>query len=312
MSSFYVALHAVGPMFLMLVTGVLVRKAKLLSDTELTHVNKVVFNVLFSAMMFRSAYACDFEASFDRKLLTFTLVGVLVLYALSVTTALLVTKDNRTRGAIVQALCRSNFVTMGLPVVSSIFGSEYLGNAAAMLSIVVPVFNILAIIALEIFRGGKVVVSHILRGVCKNPLVLGAIAGLALSALKIQLPEIISEAVADLAGSATPMALIVLGASFKLSTVKTQKWLLVLCVAGRLIVVPALALTIGALMGFRGVDFVILIAVYCSPCAVASYIMAQEMDSNVELSGNAVVLTSAFACVTMFCWIFLFRQLGMF
>ena len=312
MSSFYVALHAVGPMFLMLVTGVMVRRAKLLTDTELTHVNKVVFNVLFSAMMFQSAYACDFKASFDAKLLVFTLIGVLVLYALSVTTALAVTKDNRTRGAIVQALCRSNFVTMGLPVVSSIFGPEYLGNAAAMLSIVVPVFNILAIIALELFRGGHVAPGRILRSVCRNPLVLGAIAGLLLSALNIQLPEILSEAVADLAGSATPMALIVLGASFKLSTIKSQKWLLVLCVAGRLIAVPAIALTVGALLGFRGVDFVILIAVYCSPCAVASYIMAQEMDSNVELSGNAVVLTSAFACVTMFCWIFLFRQLGMF
>lgn len=263
-------------------------------------------------MMFQSAYACDFEASFDKKLLIFTLTGVLVLYALSVTTALLVTKDNRTRGAIVQALCRSNFVTMGLPVVSSIFGPEYLGNAAAMLSIVVPVFNILAIIALELFRGGHIAAGRIIRSVCKNPLVLGAVAGLLLSAVKVRLPEIITESIADLAGSATPMALIVLGASFKLSTIKTKKWLLLLCVAGRLIAVPALALTVGALMGFRGVDFVILIAVYCSPCAVASYIMAQEMDSDVELSGNAVVLTSAFACVTMFCWIFLFRQLGMF
>ena len=38
--------------------------------------------------------------------------------------------------------------------------------------------------------------------------------------------------------------------------------------------------------------------------------MAQQMDSDADLAGNCVVFTSALSCVTIFCWIVLFKELG--
>ena len=75
---------------------------------------------------------------------------------------------------------------------------------------------------------------------------------------------------------------------------------------------PAAALTVGALIGLRGVSFVTLIAVFASPTAVSSFTMAEQMDSNGQLAANAVVFSSALASLTMFCWIFLFKSLGTF
>ena len=66
------------------------------------------------------------------------------------------------------------------------------------------------------------------------------------------------------------------------------------------------------LLGFRGVDFVTLVSIFCTPCAVASFAMAQQMDSDAALAGNCVVFTSAFSCFTIFGWILLFKNLGMF
>lgn len=47
MESFFVALNAVLPMFIMLFIGFLVRKLKILQDSFLPQLNKIVFNVFF-------------------------------------------------------------------------------------------------------------------------------------------------------------------------------------------------------------------------------------------------------------------------
>ena len=39
--------------------------------------------------------------------------------------------------------------------------------------------------------------------------------------------------------------------------------------------------------------------------------MAQQMDSDFQLAGEAVVFTAAFGCITMFAWTFILKQLGM-
>ena len=77
--------------------------------------------------------------------------------------------------------------------------------------------------------------------------------------------------------------------------------------------VPAVMLTVAAyVFDFRGVEFVTLIAIFAAPCAVVSFAMAQQMGGDADLAGNCVVFTSALSCFTIFCWILLFKTLGIF
>ena len=94
--------------------------------------------------------------------------------------------------------------------------------------------------------------------------------------------------------------------------------LTVACV-GRLVVMPAIFLSLGALLGFRGVEFAALIGIFASSNAVAAFTMAQQMGGDAELAGDIVVTTSAASILTMFFWMFtifgwsfLFKSLGMF
>jgi len=48
-----------------------------------------------------------------------------------------------------------------------------------------------------------------------------------------------------------------------------------------------------------------------TPCAVASFAMAQQMDSDGELAGNCVIFSSALSCITMFLWVFITKNLGL-
>ena len=77
-----------------------------------------------------------------------------------------------------------------------------------------------------------------------------------------------------------------------------------------LISCAGVVLSSAALLGFRGVEFATLIGIFASPCAVAGFAMAQQMDSDAELAGNCVVFTTALSCLTLFGWIVLFHTLG--
>ena len=99
-------------------------------------------------------------------------------------------------------------------------------------------------------------------------------------AFNISLPETIDKTVSDIAAVATPLALIVLGASVTFDSIKGCSRNLIICIIARLVVVPALCLGTAALIGIRGVDFVSLIGLFASPSAVSSFTITQQLDSN--------------------------------
>lgn len=312
MNNFIVSIQAIIPMFCMMLVGLLVRKFKILNDEELPNINNLVFRVFLPLLMFTNIYDTRISNVFNTKLIIFVIAAIFLVYFGALAISLLIEKNNASRGAMIQAIYRSNFVIMGLPIVSNICGNNNLGMTAVMVCIVIPIYNVLAVITLETFRGGKIHFRKVLFGILSNPLIIGAVVGILAVLLKIQLPAIMDKTISEISAAATPMALIVLGASFRLSSINNCRRNLIISVVGRLIIVPGLCLTAAALLGLRNSAFVTLIGIFATPCAVSSFTMAQQMDSDSELAANGVVFTSALACLTMFFWIFLFKNLGMF
>lgn len=292
--------------------GFFVRKSRIIREDVLPDINNLVFCIFLPILLFSNIYGTEIQGIVRAKLIIFTLSAILIAYLGAVILSVLVEKNNRSRGSIIQSIYRSNLVLMGLPLAASIYGDNNVGVTAVMVSLIVPIYNVLAVITLEVFRGTEIRFRRVLSGILKNPLIIGGAAGILASLLDIRLPAVIEGIISDTAGAATPMALIVLGASIKFSSIDRCRRNLMIGVAGRLVVVPALCLSAGALLGFRDVEFVTLIAVFASPVAVSAFTMASQMDSDSDLAANSVAFTSAFASLTMFFWIFLFKHLGMF
>lgn len=299
-------------MFLMLLVGCLLRRSRCVSDSELNKFNSIVFHTLFPFLMFNNVYGSAIHDVLDPRLIIFTLLCVFAVYFGGILLAVNIEPDRRSRGAMIQAVYRSNFVIMGLPIAANIYGHSNVGITAIMVAIVVPVFNVLAVVTFESCRGGRVSIQKITAKIITNPLILGAAAGIVFVLSGIHLPAFAEKAVDSLSAAATPIALIILGASFDFGKISSDKRDLIIVILMRLIVVPGVVLTASALLGIRDISFVTLVAVFAAPCAISGFTMAMEMDSNADLAGNAVVFTSALSCFTMFGWLFLFRSLGMF
>jgi predicted permease len=312
LSNFLVCINAVIPLFILLVIGYFVRRTGLLKDEEVHRFNHMVFLVFFPPLMFQNLYGNNDGFLPDGKLLLFAVPFILCVILLSIPLVKKIEKNPRSQGAMIQAVYRSNFILMGLPVAINIFGKGNVSQTALLIAVIVPMYNVVSVIILESFRGSKPDIGQILKKVATNPIILGAVAGILAILLGITLPKPIATTVEWMADVTTPMALILLGASFDITTVKGQKRNLVFCILMRLLVVPAAGLSLAALLGFRGVEFVALIAMLATPMAVSSYTMADSMDSDGELAGNCVIFSTPLSCITLFFWLFLFKSLGMF
>lgn len=310
--NFIISVNAVLPMFILIGLGIAVKRIGLINDNEIKRFNRLVFLTMYPAVMFENLYGSELAEILNLKLMAVTACLVLLVYTLGAVTVLNIEKNQRSRGAMIQAIYRSNIVFMGLPIAANLYGDSNLGPTAVVIAIAVPMYNIIAVITLEVFRGQKPDPKDILKKIATNPLIIGAVAGIICIVLKIELPKPVNSVVYDLSKAATPIALMLLGASFDFKSIGRSSRNLLVCIIGKLVAVPAVGLTIVALLGFRGIEFVSFLAMLATPTAIASYTMAVSMDSDSELAGNSVILSSLFACFTMFLWIFLFKSLGFF
>ena len=119
------------------------------------------------------------------------------------------------------------------------------------------------------------------------------------------------ETVKDIGGLATPLALIILGATFAFGDLRIYKIQLVTSVCGRLLLMPAIFLGIGILLGFRNHELVALMSLSASPTAVSSFTMADQMGGDGKLAGGIVVLTSIGAVFSIFMWTFVLNINGL-
>lgn len=307
-----ISANAVLPMCLVMALGYGTRRLGWIRREEISAINKIAFRIFLPCLLYYNVYCSDLSGSFDPLLMAYAVGGVLLTFGLSLGYTLLTEKLPERRGVMIQGMFRSNYVIMGIPVATALLGADQLGTVSILIAVVVPLFNMLSVVVLEVFRGQKPKPLHILGQIAKNPLVIGSVLGILTLAAGIRLPHILEQTIQNISAIASPLQLFLLGAFFQFSGLKTYRRELMTVSAAKLIVAPGLFLGLGALLGFRGVAFVSLFGVFASPTAVNSFTMAQQMGGDAELAGDIVVTTSAVSIPTMFLWIFLFKSLGVF
>lgn len=312
MSSFAVCLNAVLPLFLVMGLGYIARCTGAISRTDVPKANKWAFKFFMPIMLFYNIYTSDLSAAAQPKIIIFAVVCVLVLYGLSFGFVMLAEKQDDKRGVMIQGLYRSNFVIMGIPLAAQLVEGADLGPVVILVAVVIPMFNVLAVITLELFNGKKPTAGKMLLDILKNPLIIGIVTGIAVRLIGLKLPTAVESAAGMIGKAGSPLMLFLLGAFFEIKGVGTHKKQLAVVCVGRLVIVPAIFLTLAVLCGVRGVELAAMIAIFGSPTAISSFTMTQQMGGDAALAGDIVIFTSALSCITMFAWALALKSLGMF
>ena len=325
MESFIFAINAILPIVLTVAIGYLVKRIGILSGSVTKAINKLVFRVLLPAMLFLNVYKIENLGDIDLGYVLFCILLTFAFFFASIPLILMITKRRDQRGVLVQSIFRSNYALIGIPLATSLFGEAGSIIATLLSAFIIPIFNALAVVCLTIFGDGdKIDVKKILIGIIKNPLIQSIALGCACLGIRALFVEFqidfrlsditpIYSVLSQLAATATPIALIALGAEFEFSAVPSLKKQIIFGTVARVVVIPAVALVIAYYMGcFGGAHFATFVAMFATPVAVSSVPMAQEMGADSTLAGQLVVWTTILSAFTIFIISFILKSVGVF
>ncbi len=321
--------NAVLPIIMLIALGYVLKRIGMLTAPFLDVGNKLTFRVLIPTMLFLNVYNISSFSEINFWFVLYGVAAVIVIFLVGIPIFCAFTKDPGKRGAMIQAIFRSNYAIIGIPLATSLFGDKGAAAAGVMSAFCVPLFNILAVITLTIFNGGStkssVSVKKILLGIVKNPLIIGTVAGLAVLGIRelfvmggiefrLRDIEFLYTSLNNVKNICTPFALIILGGKFEFSAVGRLKKEIIFGTFMRTVAVPVAGL-MGAYFlvpGIAGEHFATYVGVFATPVAVSSAIMAKEMNADDELAGQLVVWTSLVSAVTIFIYVTILRSMGIF
>ena len=331
LDAFIFAANAVLPIIILIVLGYALKKIGLLTKEFLDTGNKLTFRVLLPVMLFCNVYEIERLGEISFPFIIYGIAAVLVIFFLAIAVCCAFTKDSAKRGALIQAVFRSNYAIIGIPLAASLFGDKGAAAAGVMSAFCIPLFNTLGVITLVMFNGNsrkqKFDVKKILLGIVTNPLIIGTVAGIAVLGVRelfvmqnisfrLKNVTVLYKSLESVKSICTPFALIVLGGKFEFSAVSRLWKEIVFGTVVRTVVVPVLGLLTAYLLrnhlGLSGEHFAVYVGVFATPVAVASAIMAKEMGADDELAGQMVVWTSLVSAVTIFIYATILRTLGVF
>lgn len=322
-------INSIMPIISIILLGYILKRVGFFSKEFLKYGNKTVFYVCLPVLLFKNIADID-----DLSLIRFDVVGyvfvvIILLSVIGWVTSLFI-KEPKQKGVIHQCIFRSNFALIGVPLAELMGGSDGVRTAAILSLFTIPAFNVLGVIVLSIYKDKNVKVdaAKIFKDVCKNPLIRGVLLGLIVAVLKALLKDVqiyesiksvtfINTTISYIARSATPLALLVLGGQFEIEHIAGYRKQIAIGLIGRNVLAPLIGVGIGVILAksntiVMGPDvFSALIALFGTPVAVASAIMAEAMDNDGALAGQLVVWTSLLSVFTMFVEIFVVRALGL-
>ncbi len=330
----YTAANAVLPILLLILLGFFLKRRGFLSGDFLKTGNKLIFNVCLPVMLFVNVYNIESVDALRWDLIVYCVVLVAVIFVLGLVTAVMTTDVIARRGVLLQCTFRSNFAIIGLSLAAAVGGSEAESMAAVVSAFVIPVYNILGVVALTVFdeRKKRHDFAGVLASLAKNPMILGVAAGLAcllvregqVSAfgdvrfsIKTQMPFAMS-ALNQIKSCTTPLALIILGGQFEFSAAKDALKEIVIGSLWRIVFAPVLGIGAAILLSrytswlsFGPNEYPALVALFGSPTAVSSAIMARQMGGDGQLATQYVVWTSIGSIVTLFLIVCALMSMGM-
>lgn len=313
MENLIFSLNATIPIFLMMLLGMLFRKLGWMDEVFAAKMNKFVFLVPLPVLLFEQLATVDFSEVWDIKFIIFCFVVTAISITISTLISLL-WKDRSIKGEFIQATYRSSAALLGIAFIQNIYGTA--GMAPLMIIGSVPLYNIMAVVVLSVFKPGnnsfdKALVKKTLKGIATNPIIIGIVAGFVWSALKLPMPSILHKTVSSIGATATPMGLMSMGATFELRKATSKMKPTIVAVFMKLVGFCAVFLPVAAVLGFRNEELIAILVMLGSATTVSSFVMARNMGHEGTLSSGVIMMTTLLSAFTLTMWLDVLRSFGL-
>ena len=305
--------NIVAPIFFIVFMGHLLRRARLIDEAFISTASRLVFMVTLPVLVFMSIARMDFQAVFNPSQLAYVTGATLITFVLIWFVATRWITASEDQGVFIQGAFRSNYGIIGLAVSFNLYGQTGLAQASLLLALIIPLYNVLAIFALTLpmKRQNALSVAGIFTEILKNPLIIAVLLALPFSYFGLTLPEVIDKTGRYFANLTLPLALLTIGATLNLKSLKHTSGQAFWATAIKLILLP-LVLTWGAwLAGFSSQEIALMFILFGCPTAAASFVMAKAMGGNAQLAANIILTTTLGSVLTLSGGLYILRIINL-
>jgi predicted permease len=258
---------------------------------------RLVYYVLFPALLFNSIVAARYSLADDGGLLLAAVGAFLAAVALGFAAAPLLRPPPALFASCVQTAFRYNSY-LGLALAQSLAGGRGVAQIALVFAVCIPLANVFAVFALARHRQ-----TGLLRELVRNPLIIGTVSGLAANLAGLQLPQAVVHALSRLGQASLALGLICVGAALSLAGGATHRALLAYVSAIKMLVFPAVALAIALLLELPREQATIAIVFAALPTATSAYVLATRMGFDGAPVSFLITAQTLVAMLTLPAWL---------
>jgi malate permease and related proteins len=286
-------INIILPVFLIILSGYILERTSALDFRTLSHTSLYLFSpaLVFSALMkqeIRLALAFD--------LLLFMVLYTVLLLAMAVAVGRLLRYPADSQAALSLSTVMMNVGNFGLPLSWFAFGEA--GLEVSVLTFVI--FNIpLSTLAIVLAQSGGATLSQAVRNALGIPIFHALLLALVLKGLAVQPPDFLLRPVELLGQAAIPLMLALLGMQLARTSLVALPGFLALSSGMRLLLAPAVAWGLTALLGIEGLTRSVLILQTSTPAAVLPLLYALRFGSRPDLVAGAIFVTTLLSAATL-------------
>ncbi|MBI1891089.1 MAG: AEC family transporter [Burkholderiales bacterium] len=257
---------------------------------------KLVYYVLFPALLFYATTRTPLDFSTTGKLLQVGMMTVAGGILLGWLAKPLFRPGPMIFESGVQTAFRFNSY-IALAAASRLAGDKGTALMALIIGFAVPTCNAAAVYALVHKNGG------LLKELARNPLLIATAAGVLFNLSGLHLPEPMDATLARLGNASIALGLIMVGAGLRLSGLHESKGIAAYFIAVKLLALPLIAYGVGRWMNLPLLQLQIAVMFGALPTASSAYVLAARMGGNGPFVAFLISAGTLLSILTLPMWL---------
>jgi malonate transporter and related proteins len=294
---------ALVPVFLVIATGNVMRVTGIVAEEQWRGFERLTYFLFFPAIIIATLVKADLSTvpvlgvggALIGAIVSNAIIALVLRRPLERTIAL----DGPSFTSLFQGSTRWN-TFVALAVAGALYGNDGLTLMAIAIAAMIPLLNVMAVLALARFAGGAPQSARdIAMTLARNPFIWSCIIGIAINAAALPIPRIALD-YADILGRASLAAgLLVVGSGLDLSQLARPRAVHWLSCTLKLLLLPLLVALYTRGLGVNGVGRTIALLAASVPTSSAAFILARQLGGNAPLMAEIITLQTLVAIATM-------------
>jgi len=286
------------PVFLIILLGYGLQKTSFPGDSFWAGAEKLIYFLLFPALLFSSTASGNWELHAIASMVWALLAALFVATFLLLIFRTKLSKNDKAFTSLFQGSIR--FTTyIGLAAVYALFKDTGLQIAAVLITILIPLVNILSVMVLIRFGGQQNGWHWIFISVARNPLIIACVLGMTFNLTGLGMPMIADNFISILGRASLPLGLLAVGASMQLTTVKKAGSEVLTACLFKLVLFPGLMWTACYIFQTDKLSTAVAVLFAALPGSPLSYILAKQLGGDSKLMASIVTIQTGVSMLTL-------------